>query len=107
MSPLKDLFMGALSVVRKRETELDNSFMIFSVRKILVAIPFIARELYERLAANGAEEVEELGRVTKLLQEGNTRYFRTVLKSQQCRPKLFQSAKARASSVLLELLTAV
>jgi hypothetical protein len=29
----KDLFMGALSVVRKRETELDNSFMIFSVQK--------------------------------------------------------------------------
>jgi hypothetical protein len=29
----KDLFMGALSVVRKRETEPDNSFMTFSVQK--------------------------------------------------------------------------
>jgi hypothetical protein len=27
------IFMGALSVVRKRETEPDNSFMIFSVPK--------------------------------------------------------------------------
>jgi hypothetical protein len=30
---------------------------------------FIAHELYQRLAANGAEEAKELGRVTKLLQE--------------------------------------
>jgi len=36
--------------------------------KILVA-SFIAHELYQRLAANGAEEAKELGRVTKLLQE--------------------------------------
>jgi hypothetical protein len=36
--------------------------------KILVA-SFIAHEIYQRLAANGAEEAEELGRVTKLLRQ--------------------------------------
>jgi hypothetical protein len=32
-------------------------------------ISFIAHELYQRLATNGAEEIEQMGRVTKLLQE--------------------------------------
>jgi hypothetical protein len=60
--------MGASSVVRKRETEPDNSFMIFSVQNIFIT-SFIAHEIYQRLVANGAEEAKELGRVTKLLQE--------------------------------------
>jgi hypothetical protein len=30
---------------------------------------FIAHEIYQRLAANGAEDAAELGRVTKLLRE--------------------------------------
>src|ERR1700719_339876 len=36
--------------------------------KILVA-SFIDHEIYQRLAANGAAEAEEMGRVTKLLRE--------------------------------------
>ena len=63
----KDLFMGALSVVRKRETEPQFFHDILS-SKILVA-SFIAHEIYQRLIANGAEEAEEMGRVTKLLRE--------------------------------------
>ena len=69
----KDLFRGALLVVRKRETEPDNSFMIFSVPKSVAS--FIAHEIYQRLAANGAEQAEELGRVTKTVAADNTRYF--------------------------------
>jgi hypothetical protein len=54
-----------------REEERNRTRQFFHdilSSKILVA-SFIAHELYQRLAANGAEEVEELGRVTKLLQE--------------------------------------
>ncbi len=64
----KDLFIAALSVVRKRETEPDNSFTTFYSSKILVA-SFIAHEIYQNLAANGAEEAEEIRRVTKLLRK--------------------------------------
>jgi hypothetical protein len=59
---------SSLSVVRKRETEPDSSFMIFSVPKFSLA-SFLAHGIYQRLAATGGEEAEELGRITKLLQE--------------------------------------
>ena len=54
-----------------REEERNRTRQFFHdilSSKILVA-SFIAHELYQRLAANGAEEAKELGRVTKLLQE--------------------------------------
>ena len=54
-----------------REEERNRTRQFFHdilSSKILVA-SFIAHEIYQRLAANGAEEAEELGRVTKLLQE--------------------------------------
>jgi hypothetical protein len=54
-----------------REEERNRTRQFFHdilSSKILVA-SFIAHEIYQRLAANGGEEAEELGRVTKLLQE--------------------------------------
>jgi hypothetical protein len=54
-----------------REEERNRTRQFFHdilSSKILVA-SFIAHEIYQRLAANGAEEAEELGRVTKLLRE--------------------------------------
>src|SRR6267378_69226 len=52
-----------------REEERNRSRQFFHdilSSKILVA-SFIAHEIYQRLAVNGAEEAKELGRVTKLL----------------------------------------
>jgi PAS domain-containing protein len=54
-----------------REEERNRTRQFFHdilSSKILVA-SFIAHEIYQRLAATGGEEAEELGRVTKLLQE--------------------------------------
>src|SRR5882757_8687014 len=54
-----------------REEERNRTRQFFHdilSSKILVA-SFIAHEIYQRLAANGAEEAEELGRVTRLLRE--------------------------------------
>jgi hypothetical protein len=54
-----------------REEERNRTRQFFHdilSSKILVA-SFIAHEIYQRLAANGAEEAEELGRVTKLLRQ--------------------------------------
>ena len=54
-----------------REEERNRTRQFFHdilSSKILVA-SFIAHEIYQRLAANGAEEAEEMGRVTKLLRE--------------------------------------
>jgi hypothetical protein len=54
-----------------REEERNRTRQFFHdilSSKILVA-SFIAHEIYQRLAATGGEEAEELKRVTKLLQE--------------------------------------
>jgi hypothetical protein len=54
-----------------REEERNRTRQFFHdilSSKILVA-SFIAHEIYQRIAAIGGEEAEELGRVTKLLQE--------------------------------------
>ena len=50
---------------RKRTREFFHDILS---SKILVA-SFIAHEIYQTLAETGAEEVKELARVTKLLQE--------------------------------------
>jgi hypothetical protein len=62
-------FIHGRFVGREEERNRTRQFFHDILSSKLLIASFRAHELYQRLAVNGAEEVEELGRVTKLLQE--------------------------------------
>ena len=55
--------------LRRRKNRTRLFFHDVLTSKILVA-SFLAHEIYQKLAASGADETEDMARITKLLQEG-------------------------------------
>ena len=62
-------FIHGRFVGREEERNRTRQFFHDILSSKILVVSFIAHEIYQRLAANGAEEAEEMGRVTKLLRE--------------------------------------